>query len=544
MAKTELIDDHVSLKQCKRAVTALHDYATKKEKEREETELLPGKEQHVWLQITVKKMQPTQKVKPIRIPLKYTLVDPRTSAVCLITKDPQREYKDLLQQHDIKFISRVVGIEKLKGKFKAFEARRLLLKENALFLADDRVIPLLPRLLGSKWFDAKKQPIPVNLKRKDLKTELERAIESSYMHQNKGTCTSVKVGVLSQTPKQVLANIQAALPAITSHIKGGWDNIQCLHIKTNSSVSLPIWSCELSDEVGGRWAGLTMDESEEEDGSTDEGESEDEDEMSVDEAEIPSRSPTPPPPKKVHKKSSFSTAAPAAEGQPPKKKGTQSAPSAATPVATDQPPKKKEKSTKVSWDRAERSNKPSSPPPATISHEEVKTKRGADIGEKKKEKVVKGRVSKSPKDALLGKKAGESSPAAPALADQPPKKKEKPAKRAGDATEQSNKPSTHSPVAAVGPSEVKTTENADVVEKKEKVVKGRKSKEKPPKIAGDQTEQSNRPSSPPPVATISQKEVKSKRSADVGEKKKEKVVKGRTTKTPKDTLLGKKVGKS
>jgi hypothetical protein len=49
-----------------------------------------------------------------------------------------------------------VGIAKLKGKFKAFEARRLLLKENGLFLADDRVIPLLPKLLGSKWFEAKK----------------------------------------------------------------------------------------------------------------------------------------------------------------------------------------------------------------------------------------------------------------------------------------------------------------------------------------------------------------------------------------------------
>ena len=76
--------------------------------------------------------------------------------MCLITKDPQREYKDLLEQHNIKFISRVVGLEKLKGKFKAYEARRFLLKENGLFLADDRVIPLLPRLLGTKWFDAKK----------------------------------------------------------------------------------------------------------------------------------------------------------------------------------------------------------------------------------------------------------------------------------------------------------------------------------------------------------------------------------------------------
>ena len=74
----------------------------------------------------------------------------------MITKDPQREYKDLLETHKIKFIHRVVGLGKLKGKWKPFEARRLLLKENGLFLADERVIPLLPRLLGKKWFEAKK----------------------------------------------------------------------------------------------------------------------------------------------------------------------------------------------------------------------------------------------------------------------------------------------------------------------------------------------------------------------------------------------------
>jgi ribosome biogenesis protein UTP30 len=89
-------------------------------------------------------------------PIKHSLVDPRTSAVCLITKDPQREYKALLEEAGVKFISRVVGIEKLKGKFKPFEARRALLRENALFLADERVIPLLPRLLGKIFFTAKK----------------------------------------------------------------------------------------------------------------------------------------------------------------------------------------------------------------------------------------------------------------------------------------------------------------------------------------------------------------------------------------------------
>jgi ribosome biogenesis protein UTP30 len=43
-------------------------------------------------------------------------MDPRQNPVCLLVKDPQREYKDLLEEKKIKFISRVVGMEKLQGK--------------------------------------------------------------------------------------------------------------------------------------------------------------------------------------------------------------------------------------------------------------------------------------------------------------------------------------------------------------------------------------------------------------------------------------------
>lgn len=62
-----LVDGHVSAKQCKRAIDALHAYAIKLENKRAETELLPGKEQHIWLQITVKTMHPEHKLKPFRM---------------------------------------------------------------------------------------------------------------------------------------------------------------------------------------------------------------------------------------------------------------------------------------------------------------------------------------------------------------------------------------------------------------------------------------------------------------------------------------------
>ncbi|KAG0704849.1 ribosomal protein L1p/L10e family-domain-containing protein [Suillus ampliporus] len=346
MAKTELIDSHVSVKQCTKAVHALHAYASQKQKEQEESELLPSNELYVWLQITVKRMHPEHKIKPFKIPLKHTLIDPRVSPVCLITKDPQREYKDLLESHNIKFISRVVGITKLKGKFKSYEARRMLLKENGMFLADDRVIPLLPGLLGKKWFDAKKQPIPVCLTRKDLKGELERAVESTYMHQNRGTCTSVKIGLLSHSPEKILDNIKISLPAVVKNIKGNWDNIQSLHIKTNSSISLPIWTCDLGDANGGRWEGMVKSEN----APAESGSDEDSDSNEMDSEEhVP-------------------------EVQVSKSKGT-----------------KKPLNENVE---------------TSVTPKEVKQKRSAEGGEKKKAKIVKGGPTKSAKRALIGKKPG------------------------------------------------------------------------------------------------------------------------------------------
>ncbi|CAE6413595.1 unnamed protein product [Rhizoctonia solani] len=249
---SKLIDSHVSTKQAKLAIDALLKYNEKHQAEKEESELLGAREEVVWLNVAVKKAYPEKKLKPFSIPLARPIVDPRTSPICLITKDPQREYKDLLAAQNVKFVSRVVGVTKLKGKFKPFEARRQLMKDHGIFLVDERVVPMMPKLLGKIFFKAKKQPVPVNLQKKDVKSELERAVSSTYMHQNQGTCTSIKIAPTTFTSSQVLENLTTALPEIVKHIQGGWENVQSLHIKTSGSVSLPIWSCDLSE----RWDGL------------------------------------------------------------------------------------------------------------------------------------------------------------------------------------------------------------------------------------------------------------------------------------------------
>lgn len=63
----ELIDNHVSVKQCRRAITALMEYVLKEQQKREENELLPGKEENIWLQLAVKEVHSEAKLKPHRM---------------------------------------------------------------------------------------------------------------------------------------------------------------------------------------------------------------------------------------------------------------------------------------------------------------------------------------------------------------------------------------------------------------------------------------------------------------------------------------------
>jgi ribosome biogenesis protein UTP30 len=73
MAQAEFIDSHVSLKQCKLAVHALHAHQSKKEQELQESELLPGKEQNIWLNVTVKKIPSGRKFKPVKMCVGHVL---------------------------------------------------------------------------------------------------------------------------------------------------------------------------------------------------------------------------------------------------------------------------------------------------------------------------------------------------------------------------------------------------------------------------------------------------------------------------------------
>lgn len=215
--------------------------------ETDETESTDAAEKKsFYVMFGLKKIPTEVSVKPqlISVPNTWKSATSAESVrVCIFTKDPHEEYKKRIKALGIASIVKVIPISKLRKNFKPFEAKRQLCASYDIFLTDCRVVAFLPKLIGKKFFEAKKIPVVVDLTKEDLKAELETAINSTYLHLTSGPCSSVKIGLGSQGVSALTENGAQIIKQVIEKIPGGWNNIKALHIKTPDSLALPIYTC-------------------------------------------------------------------------------------------------------------------------------------------------------------------------------------------------------------------------------------------------------------------------------------------------------------
>ncbi|KAI5841873.1 ribosomal protein L1p/L10e family-domain-containing protein [Morchella snyderi] len=213
--------------------------------------------QAIWLNFTTKKFSTdVRKLKPIQVPLPHPIHDLTTITVCLIVKDPQRTFKDLIVAAGLSStVTRVIGIGKLRAKFKSFESLRLLRDSHDLFLADDNIVRMLPPILGKTFFQhTNKVPIAIETppnNAEKLKKKIVKALSSTMIHLTPSPNTSVRVALSTFTGEQVAENVQAVVNAALENKKlpGGWRGARSIHIKSPNSAALPIWMTpQLFDE--------------------------------------------------------------------------------------------------------------------------------------------------------------------------------------------------------------------------------------------------------------------------------------------------------
>lgn len=166
----------------------------------------------------------------------------------------------------------MIGFEKLKAKFGQYEAQRKLFSEHDVFMADDRIITRLPKVLGKTFFKSQaKRPIPVVLTPKQKKvdgkkknkgkvegevhaatpaqiaSEIEKTLGSALVNLSPSTNTAVKVGFSGWTPEQIANNVNAVADTLVEKwVPQKWNNVRSIHIKGPVSAALPIW---MTDEL-------------------------------------------------------------------------------------------------------------------------------------------------------------------------------------------------------------------------------------------------------------------------------------------------------
>jgi ribosome biogenesis protein UTP30 len=231
----------------------------------------------IWLTLTTKKfITDTKRLKPGKISVPHPLNSSSTSTICLIVSDPQRTYKDIVASPAFPpalgaRITKVVAISKIKAKWTQYEAQRKLYSEHDIFLADDRIITFLPKLLGKTFYhNNTKRPIPINIaplaprtdgKRaaraqgakseaaepKKIAAEIEKAIQGTLVHLAPSTNTSVKVGYASWDASEIAENTKAVADAlIEKWVPKKWRGVKSIFIKGRETAALPIW---LADEL-------------------------------------------------------------------------------------------------------------------------------------------------------------------------------------------------------------------------------------------------------------------------------------------------------
>lgn len=231
--------------QLQKAVKSLLKYVGQQQDKSAE---LIAEDELLYLQLALKKTPVAHKTpnKPISIKLPHPLYSTEGNEICLFVKDHKGEGHKAAKKRLEKFAknggaAKVVGLSKLRTKYESHEAKRQLCSSYDLFLADNRILPSLPKLIGKGFFKKKKQPIPVDLRTKDWPGQITKACQCTYMFAPTGSCLNIRVARSSMAAEEAVANTLSVLKAAVEYIPKKWANVQGVYLKTADSVALPVY---------------------------------------------------------------------------------------------------------------------------------------------------------------------------------------------------------------------------------------------------------------------------------------------------------------
>mmetsp|Transcript_7450 Transcript_7450/g.16844 ORF Transcript_7450/g.16844 Transcript_7450/m.16844 type:complete len:475 (-) Transcript_7450:2053-3477(-) len=240
-----------------KAVNAVLKYQEKVTEASSDKLTLLGNDRPVQVQFTLLRAPGESKPKPYQLLVPHPFFkladtgdedsdDVEEPEICLIVKEESKpwclEMIEKFPDH-MGCVKKVLTLDSLRKKHQSFEQKRQLLSKYNVFMADDRILPMMSKALGKPFIKSKKLPIPLDLTREAaLPFAIQKALSATYMTVNKGTCISIRAGHTGMEPKKLAANIMAIAKSAAKRIPRSWANIQMIGVKTADSISLPVYN--------------------------------------------------------------------------------------------------------------------------------------------------------------------------------------------------------------------------------------------------------------------------------------------------------------
>ncbi|KMZ72706.1 Ribosomal L1 domain-containing protein [Zostera marina] len=193
--------------------------------------------------VTLKKIPDKARTNPYLIPLPHSIHDINESAICLFVDDRKNApvTPEVIKEQITKESIEVIGLSDLKADYVPYEARRKLCGSYELFFADMRIVPLLPRLIGKKFFRKKKHPLPLDVSRKNWKEQIKKGCGSTMFYVSTGSSCQLKVARLSMQQDMILDNVMKAIEGVIPLIPKGWAGVRSILVKSEDSIGLPLY---------------------------------------------------------------------------------------------------------------------------------------------------------------------------------------------------------------------------------------------------------------------------------------------------------------
>ncbi|CDJ39359.1 hypothetical protein, conserved [Eimeria tenella] len=228
-----------------KAVKALCRHVQKLQEKEEVPDLLAmNSGPTVSLMFSTQNIPVKQRIYPHLIELPHSPLA-SNSEVCLIVRDPQRKWKDLVASlPSLSSVSKVISYKKLPKKFPQFADRRALCAAYDLFVVDTRVKEKTYNSLGKVFFAANKLPLPIRVGSTTLEREVGRALRSTALVIKRGPSLAIRIGRALSNPDHLYENAVAAIKGVADFFQMNhqWKNtITTIHIQATDTPALPIY---------------------------------------------------------------------------------------------------------------------------------------------------------------------------------------------------------------------------------------------------------------------------------------------------------------